>query len=264
MLYRTVTPNPETDQIVFVHIRKTAGTALASVLFEALGAHPPHRTHWGSAERAETGVLAIHGPLRRAAINLGEEVAILARRATGRPVYLAEDQAFFAAHMILGTEPPSPRPKHYITVVRDPADRFVSDHAFMAKKRDRARSDCLDHALYDLPLEGFVAAIEKAPEKYRHDYQCRQLAGGRPDADEARRAVDERLWLAAPVPELPAFMDRIAEALGRPLAPLKVTRATKGRAGLADLPEELVARIRALNPGDAALVAHVTEEFHAL
>ena len=78
--------------------------------------------------------------------------------------------------------------------LRDPAERFLSDHSFMRGKRDRARSDCLDHRLYDLELAEFVAAIEARPEVYQHDYQCRQLADGRPDLEAARAAVDTQLW----------------------------------------------------------------------
>jgi len=264
MLYHQVTPNPATDQIVFVHIRKTAGTALAATLMQGLGAHPPMRTPWGSAERAETGLLALHGPLRRAAINLGEDLAILGRRLTGRPVHLVEDQPFYGAHMILGHEPPGPRPRHYITILRDPAERFLSDHAFMRSKRDRARSDCLEHRLYDLELPEFVEAIEARPEVYQHDYQCRQLADGRPDLEAARRAVDERLWLAAALPQIDRFVARIGEALGIAFPPPAHVRRTKGKPGIESLDPGLVARIRALNPGDAALVRHVAREFDAL
>lgn len=264
MLYHQVVPNPATDQIVFVHIRKTAGTALAASLMQGLGAHVPMRTPWGSAERSEKGLLAIHGPLRRAAINAGEDLAILMRRALGKPVHLVEDQPFYGAHMILGHEPPSPRPRHYITVVRDPVDRFLSDHAFMRGKRDRARSDCLDHALYDLDLSDFVAAIERNPAAYQHDYQCRQLADGEPDLGRAIAAVDERLWLACAVPQLDRFLAAIGARLGIGFPALGHVRKTRGRPAAEALDAALVARIRALNPGDGALVAHVVAEFDRL
>ncbi|WP_339950683.1 hypothetical protein [uncultured Albimonas sp.] len=264
MLYHQVTPDPATDQIVFVHIRKTAGTALAASLMQGLGAHAPMRTPWGSAERSETGVLALHGPLRRAAINLAEDLGILGRRLAGRPVHLMEDQPFYGAHMILGQAPPSPRPRHWITILRDPAERFLSDHAFMRGKRDRARSDCLDHRLYDLELAEFVAAIEARPEVYQHDYQCRQLADGRPDLEAARAAVDTQLWLAAALPQIDRFVTRIGEKLGIDFPPLGHVRRTRGRPGIDSLDPALAARIRALNPGDAALVEHTARAFEGL
>ncbi|MEM6441908.1 MAG: hypothetical protein AAF763_19705, partial [Pseudomonadota bacterium] len=207
MLYGRVTPDPATDQIVFIHIRKTAGTALAAALAEGLGAKTPAITHWG-AQREERGLLALHGPLRRAAVNLREHAAAAWERARGREPPLMERQPFFAGHFRLGEAPPSPRPRHYLTVLRDPAERFLSDHGFMRGKRDRARSDCLDHALYDLDLPAFVAALEARPEVYQHDYQCRQLAAGRPDAEAACAAVDDKLWLAAPMTRLEAMLDK--------------------------------------------------------
>ena len=247
-----------------MHIRKTAGTALAQVLMAGLGAHAPTRTPWGSAERAERGVLAVHGPLRRAAINLGEELEIAWRRATGKPVHRLEDQPFFGAHVILGREPPCDRPRHYITILRDPAERLLSDHAFMRGKRDRARSDCLDHRLYDLDLPDFVAAIEARPEVYQHDYQCRQLADGAPDLERAWETVERRVWLAAAVPHIDRFVARIGEKLGIDFPQVPHVRRTKGRPGIESLEPALLARIRALNPYDAALVSRVSAAFEAL
>ena len=136
--------------------------------------------------------------------------------------------------------------------------------AFMRSKRDRARSDCLEHRLYDLELPEFVEAIEARPEVYQHDYQCRQLADGRPDLEAARRTVDERLWLAAALPQIDRFVARIGEALGIAFPPPAHVRRTKGKPGIESLDPGLVARIRALNPGDAALVRHVAREFDAL
>lgn len=263
MLYGRATPDPATDQIVFIHIRKTAGTALAASLAEGLGAKTPAITHWG-AQREERGLLALHGPLRRAAVNLREHAAAALARAAGRDVPLMETQPFFAGHFILGEEPPGPRPRFYVTVVRDPAERFLSDHAFMARKRDRARSDCLDHALYDLPLEDFVSAIEARPDAYLHDYQCRQLAHGAPDAEAACRAVDDTLWLAAPMTRLDAFLEKAGAALGRTFPPLETVRRTPGKRGTEAVAPALLDRIRALNPGDARLHAHVRDAFDRL
>ncbi|MEM1315244.1 MAG: hypothetical protein AAGI51_11855 [Pseudomonadota bacterium] len=263
MLYGRATPDPARDQIVFIHIRKTAGTALAAALAEGLGAKTPAITHWG-AQREERGLLALHGPVRRAAVNLREQAAAAVLRLQGREVPLMENQPFFAGHFVLGEEPPGPRPRFYVTVTRDPAERFLSDHAFMARKRDRARSDCLDHALYDLPLEAFVAAIEARPEVYLHDYQCRQLAHGAPDAQAACEAVDETLWLAAPMTRLDAFLETAGAALGVSFPPLATVRRTPGKRGAEALPPDLLARIRALNPGDARLHSHVCAAFERL
>ena len=263
MLYGRVTPDPATEQIVFIHIRKTAGTALAAALAEGLGARTPAITHWG-AQREERGLLALHGPLRRAAVNLREHAWVLAARAAGRDVPLMENQPFFAGHFVLGEEPPGPRPRFYLTVLRDPAERFLSDHGFMRGKRDRARADCLDPALYDLELPEFVAALEARPEVYLHDYQCRQLAGGRPDAEAACAAVDDKLWLAAPMTRLDAMLDKAGAALGLRFPPLATVSRTPRRHRTDEDPEGLLTRNRALTPGDARLYAHACMEFDRL
>lgn len=262
MLYRSVAPDPASDQIVFLHIRKTAGTALAQAMMQGLGARPPTVTWWGAAERSERGLLALHGPLRRGAINAGELALLLARRLAGQDPPTVANQPFLAAHTRLGEAPPSPRRRHWITVVRDPAARVVSDWAWMRTKRDRARGDCAEAGLYDLPLEAFVAALEARPDVYRHDYQCRQLAAGAPDAGAACRAVDARLWLAADLPRLDAFLAKAGEALGIAFPPLPVVRPSAGKGPAPS--GELLARLRALNPGDAALVAHVAAAFDDL
>jgi len=262
VLYGRETPDPARDQIAFVHIRKTAGTALAQAMMAGLGAEPPAVTEWGSAERAERGVLALHGPLRRGAVNLGERARALGLRLAGRNVPTAANQPFFAAHMRLGEAPWTPRRRFWITVVREPVARFVSDWAFMRGKRDRARGDCSEAALYDLPLADFVAAVEARPEVYAHDYQCRQLAHGAPDAEAACRAVDEVLWLACDVPRIGAMLERAGAAMGVRFPPPARVRATARRGDGPD--EALAARIRALNAGDVRLVAHVASKFDAL
>ena len=264
MLYGRLTPPPDpaTDQVAFVHIRKTAGTAVAQAMLRGLGARPPLVTDWGSAERRERGLLRLHGALRRGAINLGERAMAAVLTLAGREVPTAANQPFFAAHMRLLEAPATPRRRLWITIVRDPAARFVSDWAWMRTKRDRARGDCREPALYDLALEDFVAAIERRPEVYAHDYQCRQLAHGAPDADAARRAVDETLWLAADLPRLDGFMAKAGAALGVAFPPLQRVRAS-GAPGAAPS-EALTARIGALNPGDARLVRHVGAAFDAL
>lgn len=252
------------DQIVLIHIRKTAGTALAQVLRPALDSPGAPVTRWGSVARAERGALALHGPARRFLINAAERAENLGRRLTGRPVRppLA-DQAFIAGHHVLGEDPPSHRRKLYLTVVRDPVDRFVSDFHFMKGKRDRARGDATDPALYDLDLPGFVAALEARPQVHLHDYQCRQLAGA-PDAEAAIRTVDDRIWLAAALPQLDRLLERIGRTLGRPLPPAPVVRRTPGRPRPEAIPADLRARIAALNPGDVRLVAHVAAAFDDL
>ena len=252
------------DQIVLIHVRKTAGTALAQVLRPALHSPGAPVTRWGSVERRETGALALHGPARRFLINLGERARNLMLRATGGEVRppLA-DQAFVAGHYVLGEEPPTWRRKLYVTLLRDPVDRFVSDFAFMKGKRDRARGDATDPGLYDLSMEDFVARVEARPELYLHDYQCRQLCGA-PDGEAAIRTVDEMVWLAATTPQIDRLLQRIGEAMGRSLPSAPVVRRTEGRPKAEALDPALRARIAALNPGDMRLVAHVARAFDAL
>ncbi|MEO0682238.1 MAG: hypothetical protein AAF192_17680 [Pseudomonadota bacterium] len=263
MLYGRVAPDLSREQIVFLHIRKTAGTALAASLAEGLGARPPVVTAWPTVHAQERGLLALHGPLRRAAVNAGEGARALALRLTGREAPSVANQPFIAGHWRLDAVPPGPRPRHYVTLLRDPLDRLLSDHAFMRGKRDRARGDALDPSLYDLDLEAFAEAVAARPELYQHDYQCRQLAGA-PDAAAAIEAADRHLWLAAPVSRLPEFLELAGRGLGVRFAPPPVIRPSRGRARAEALAPRLRARLAALNPGDAALFAQVSADFDRL
>jgi len=263
MLYGRVAPDMARDQIVFVHIRKTAGTALAAAMAQGLGASAPVVTAWPTVRTEERGLLALHGPLRRALVNAGESARAAATRLTGREAPSVANQPFIGGHWRLDAVPPGPRPRHFVTLTREPLDRLLSDHAFMRGKRDRARGDALDPSLYDLDLEAFAAAVEARPDLYQHDYQCRQLAGA-PDAAAAIRAVDERLWLAAPVSRLREFLELAGRGLGVRFAAPPVVRPSAGRAKAEALAPALRARLQALNPGDAALHAHVSACFDRL
>ncbi len=61
-----------------------------------------------------------------------------------------------------------------------------------------------------------------------------------------------------------AMLDRMGAALGLRFERPPHARRNASRPKVADLPEALAARIRALNPGDARLVAHTEAAFEAL
>ena len=262
MLYPDLAYDAEAHRIVLVHIRKTAGTSLGRMLAGAFGNPLSELIEAGTHERADRGLLRLHRRTRFALLAARRRAAIAAARRAGRPAFRAHEAPFIAGHFVLGAEPPCDRAPLYVTLVRDPVDRLLSDYWFMRGKRDRSRGDALDPALYDRPLAEFADALIADPALYRDNLQARTLTGtGEPEA--ACRLARERLWLAGATDQFAEVAACLGRAIGRDLGPVRQSKRNAARPAETGLDAGRVAALAALNAGDAALVADIREQFAA-
>lgn len=263
MLYGTLQHDPAHYRIVLVHIRKTAGTSLGRMLHRAYGEPVLEVRKEGELARHDRGVMRLHRRARAVAVSTARRGAISLAKARGRPAFRAHKAPYVAGHFVLGQEPPSPRMPLYVTLVRDPVDRLLSDFWFMKGKRDRSLGDVADPGLYDLPLAGFVDAILARPDLYRANLQCCSLAG-RPDFAAAREIVDTRVFLAGTTPQIAEMAARLGQAIGRDLGAPPTAKKNARRPGAVELDAKRLAGLRALNAEDDRLVRHIHAAFAAL
>ena len=263
MLYPDLPYDPERHRIVLVHIRKTAGTSLGLMLAGAFGNPVTELIEEGTHGRSDRGLMRLHCRIRFAALAARRRRRIAAARRAGRPAFRAHEAPFIAGHFVLGAEPACDRAPLYVTLVRDPVDRLVSDYWFMRGKRDRSRGDALDPRLYDRPLREFVDALIAEPALYRDNLQCRTLAGT-PEPGAACRLARERLWLAAATDQFDALAACLGHAIGRDLGAARQAKRNAGRPRETGLDAGRLEALTALNAGDAALVERIRDDFATL
>ena len=263
MRWPEIAHDPARHRIVLVHIRKTAGTSLGQMLGGAFGDPLGEMIEAGTHARADRGVLRLHRQARFALLAMRRRWRIRALQRAGRPAHLAHDAPFIAGHFVLGAEPGCDRAPLYVTLVREPVDRLVSDYWFMRGKRDRSRGDALDPALYDQPLAAFADALIRDPHLYRDNLQCRTLAGTAEPGEAVRRAR-ERLWLAAATDQFTGLAGALGRAIGRDLGPVRQAKRNARRPAGTGLDPARTEALAALNAGDAALVAALRADFAAV
>ncbi|HEU0222451.1 MAG TPA: hypothetical protein VFR34_09635 [Paracoccaceae bacterium] len=262
MLYETIPYDPDRHQIFSLHIRKTGGTSLYLALLPAFRLPEGTRvkglrntTIWTD----ESGLLGLHGRLRRAVMRAGKALVDAAQAALGRRLIPETELPVSGGHVTFDTIPRGRRELLLVTIVRDPLARFLSDYRFMRAKRDRSRADCLEAGLYDLPLPEFAARILADPALFRWNTQCMQLAG-RPEFEPARRVLDEAFWLAGTTERLQELLDLIGHATGRDIGRIPHFRNT-GAGKAARLPDDLALGLCEKLAEDAKLHAWVGAEF---
>ena len=263
MLFATTPYDPERHRLVLVHIRKTGGTSLGRMLDRAFGNPMIEAVREGEHVRRDRGLLRAHRKLRHGLLALRRRRRVARAKRAGRPAYLAAEAPYIAGHFVLGTETPCSRAPLYLTLVRDPVDRLLSDYWFMRGKRDRSLGDAADPRLYDLGPNEFARAILAEAGLYRDNLQCRSLAGS-PDLDAARQAVAGRLWLGAATEQLPEMAHLLGTAIGRDLGTALRAKANAARPAEPGVETRLLDRLRDLNAADAALVEEIRAEFAAL
>jgi hypothetical protein len=266
MLYRPAPLDFSRSFLVFVHIPKTGGGTVAAVFDEALGAdshlfprlekigkiHPSrlHKMVWETRKFLRNAIARAHGldPLLP----------------TGFAASQLNRLALLNGHFTLGAEPKTNRQSVYITLVRDPVDRFLSDYyyrfdiraAWPSGKRER-------HAFWTYEIDRFVDYVYKRRSWTDTNLQCRYI-GGRGDFAAAKDAVDNRVFLAAPLGRFDDFLELL-----QPVLPLQSTRAPRANVGKtrqdkAPPSRESLAKIREMVVEDQLLFDYVSKGFDDL
>jgi hypothetical protein len=263
MQYRPTPLDFSRQVLVFVHIPKTAGSAICDALFEQLGADRCLVVNDGK-------VAKIHeSRLRKFAWGARKSLRNTALRLRGVDPLLPKGVArsdlmrllLLEGHYALGDELKVGREPIYLSTVRDPVDRFLSDYYYRidqranwpAGKRER-------HAFWTYDVDRFVDHVYARRAWNEINLQCRYL-GGEDNFVAAKRAVDERVFLAAPSNRLNEFLQLL-----RPVLDLTSTQAPRSNVGTARRAKtppsaETLAKIRQMVGEDQLLFEYVSRAF---
>jgi hypothetical protein len=220
------------DLLVFVHIPKAAGTSLND-LFEGIYGRTflnvsNHRRAWEGRRPDPGGIRCLAGHFRygwHRRLGAGERVS-------------PQSDGIFEGRRI-----------RYVTVVRDPVERFQSFYRYV-QSRPKHR---LHAAAAGLSPREFVDLLDASGVREGWDLQHRQVGC----------ALGERFFLAAPLPRLGEFVEVLGQAMGWPARP-EVPHSNRSRKeAFPGFDEALLDLVRERNPRDAELYAEVERRFEA-
>lgn len=251
------------ELLVFVHIPKTAGTAFLKALDDRLG--PDHRleTRMEKIDRIHSGRFAarLYSAERSIRNKLHEIAGVDALLPKGTPRSALDKITLLSGHVMLGHEPKTTRTPVYLTLVRDPVERFISHYYYLhdlAQPEQRGRRDRQAARTYS--LEDYVNRLASGALYGPTNVHCLFLAGSE-SFEAARRVVDERIFLAAPSERLDEFLALLSKACG--FGPIAASRANVGKARQTAEPASArtVLKIRALIDEDRKLVDYISHRF---
>lgn len=245
---------PDEDVLFLMRIPKTGSTSLALML----GSHFPEDARAKlmglSLDGWDHGLARAHDQLRRRLVRASRGVAARAGALLGRPDPVA-NAGFLQGHHPIWAPIRTQRRVRAVTVLRDPVDRFLSKLAFIRSRARRmeAPRSTVKTGVLAFEADAFVRRLLASPARSRLNCHCLYLA---PTArfDDARRALDERVTMAALYDDLPRLNETVAAWLGQAPAAMRWEKAGLRKA------EDL-----ALSPKtDAALRAAMAEDYRLL
>jgi hypothetical protein len=267
MLYQPTVLDIERYVIVLVHIPKTGGSALSTPLFEHFGEDRCFVT----TSTDKVGKIQ-PSRIRKLAWTTREALRKTLMWARGGEPRLSsfysreqlERVIVFEGHYALGGEPRTSRKPIYITSVRHPVDRFLSNYYMAHDNRAQWAPGTRDrHPFWTYDLDRFVDYVYARRKWNDTNMQCRFL-GGANRFEPARRAVDDRIFLAAPTNRLDDCLELLQPVLG--LQPTVAPRSNVGHArqGKAPPSPETLAKIREMTSEDQLLFDYVSRVFDNL
>ena len=220
-----------------------------------------------SSRLAELGVLAHVEARKLVAATMGRHY-LVGRNRLGIDL---RQIAFFHGHFCIGQEPRTGRKPIYLTVVREPVDRFLSyfyyrlDQLATMKRENRLGGS---HPMIDqferppaLPMEFLELLFASGAQNWR-DSQVRYFSS-RGTFEAARAVIVQYDVITAPMTQLDAFAKKVGEKLD--LGQLRIAHMNKGRsrdrATGATLSNDDADTIRNFFQEDQKLYDYVSEKF---
>ncbi|MEM9782914.1 MAG: sulfotransferase family 2 domain-containing protein [Pseudomonadota bacterium] len=208
------------EALIFIHVPKAAGTALAAALSRAVGADRTIHLKQGKIENWRWNRWDERREEALTAMRLGWGAvtgrhALLPSRATRAEV---DGARFLYGHIRLDQVPRTQRRPRVITVLRDPVDRFLSRYYYTfdrdARGRDAARKPSHDRRTGAVPEtpEAFLDMMAARGTVTWRNGQCRFFDRSGSAAAALRRIAEDDVAVA-PLPALPQFRDTLAAAL---------------------------------------------------
>jgi hypothetical protein len=223
---------------VFLHVPKTAGSSLRTVLSRHYGARHVLYLDLGAGDPRP----------------MPEIAAAVRERMAGREVRL------FTGHQFLGLHQALREPCHYFTLLRDPVERALSEYFYAFTYPHHAQRDAI--------VSGALSPIDYLTAQGRGDTQARQIAGRttRPVLEAALANLAGAVLVAGIAEEFDRSLLLMARRLGwaPPLYVARnVTRLTPDQAALRDRARAEAAAHRDLFATDIALHDAARAKFQA-
>ena len=266
MLFDRLDPRPD-DLLVFVHVRKTAGTSVLRMFRQALGEERCRQLPMQAIEGYATGWRGAHDAWRRrlmlARDNLREDL----KRRLGRPNTSLATTAWVGGHVRLGGIAPPGRRVLALTLLREPIDRFTSEFHMIRRGRERYRLGPLADPRKALAFaEDFPSYVDMVLDRQAElplNGQCRYFAAQGGFA-AAKAAIDERVFLAGVTERFDDYFDLLGRRLGLSFGPAVRENVRAADQTPPTLPAPLRSRLEAALADDIALHDHVRTGFAAL
>lgn len=266
MLFHPAAVNFAAQVLVFIHIPKTAGSSFRKAMTGHFGAEHCLSLRQEKIEKVHRGIVhmlawrAREGS-RRVANRVAGGHPLLPK--SGGPVAIS-DIHLVAGHVVLGREPRLLREPVYVTLVRDPVERFVS-HFYFLQDLDATvpTSARVGHPGREYAIEEYVDLLGSRRLKTVNNVQCGYIAG-RESFAHARRVIDERVFLAAPSDRLHDLLDLLRPVVGLDAIPALRENVGRTRAAAPPPPIQVIDKIRALLAEDIQLFDYVSDRFDEL
>lgn len=197
--------------LVYLSIPKTGSSSLTRMLTEVFGAEHAALLPDRQVDAFNHGWRRTHDQFRRMTMRMSDRV-------TGR------DQGAFAARFLHGHHPlwaplPTRRPPVFITMLRDPVDRFLSIYFYIRQKAEAMqRMNALKSRVLAADPDDYARLVLGSPAARRLNGQCLYLArDGR--FPTAREALSEKVADVASLEDLRRFAERLSDFLGSAALP---------------------------------------------
>jgi hypothetical protein len=269
MLYGTGSFGLEEYLLVFVHIPKTGGVSLWESMRDCWGVEA---VRWLAPENFEKiGRSRLHTLHRQLRYRLDRLNMRRRGKLAGQPQYLPEHEKqaikCIRGHVRLGQEPDLGKKPLYISVLRDPVDRFVSEYYFYLGKvkRDGKKrfSDPIKNAINSLDFDQYVDFVSELPPEKTRNLQCQYLASS-PRFEAARQVVDEVVYLCAPLERMDDFNQLLSMEFGLRNEKIERQNISHLRPERVELRDDTRVKIMRMFDQDMRLYQYVQEQFDGI